>query len=270
LYKDLSAYIRPVFLSDLPAYIKCISPPNIKDLSAYIGWQDKYVVVDKLPLNIEVKSSGYKTEDKLRLLINMSLAASDLFGQINGTLDERNLGAYVWGLGALPYDFEYWKTKERVYELSYGIEQNYKDIDIDFETIVRDYFYSSEGDFVSKVDRDEHWRTRLRSYYSSTDMARLQRRLYRAKILFGIDKYKSIDEAMKAAIVYVTEEPKYDLSASIAGTGWHSELTASITAKRIIRTENNLTSYINGVSPISDDTIFVAQSSGVNKISTST
>jgi hypothetical protein len=101
-------------------------------------------------------------------------------------------------------------------------------------------------------------------------MARLQRRLYRAKILFGIDKYKSIDEAMKAAIVYVTEEPKYDLSASIAGTGWHSELTASITAKRIIRTENNLTSYINGVSPISDDTIFVAQSSGVNKISTST
>jgi hypothetical protein len=270
LYKDLSAFIRPVFLSDLPAYIKSISVPNIKDLSAYIGWRDKYAVMDKLPLNIEVKSSGYKTEDKLKLLINMSLSASDLFGQITGTLDERNLGAYVWGVGALPYDFDYWKTKERVYELSYGIEQNYKDIDIDFETIVRDYFYSSDGDFVSKVDRDEHWRTRLRSYYSSTDMARLQRRLYKAKILFGIDKYKSIDDAMKAAIVYVTEEPKYDLSANITGTGGHSELIANIIAKRIVRTNNNLTSYINGISPISDDTIFVAKSSGVNKISTGT
>jgi hypothetical protein len=270
LYKDLPSYIRPVFLSNLPAYLKCISPINAKDLSASIGWSDKYVVVDKLSLNIEVKSSGYKTEDKLRLLINMSLSAADLTGQITGTLDERNLRAYVNCLGAQPYNFEHWKTKERVRELAYGVEQNYKDIDIDFETIVHDYFYSNEGAFASKVDKDEHWRTRLRAYYSAKDMERLQRRLYRSKILFGIHKYASIDEAMKAAIDYVTEESKYDLSASIKGTGWHSELRAGIIPKEIVSTENNLTSYINGVSPISDDAIFVAQSSGVNKISTGT
>jgi hypothetical protein len=45
---------------------------------------------------------------------------------------------------------------------------------------------------------------------------------------------------------------------------------ASIIVKRIVKTNNNLTSYINGVSPISDDSIFVAKSSGVNKISTGT
>jgi hypothetical protein len=264
--RDLSAIITAMYMKDLPAYIRPIYQQHYRDLSAQIGHNDKYITIDKLPINVYIANSGYRTEDKIQLVINMLKSGSDLFASIVGELDQRELSAYIFGEGVRTYEFDYWKKKERVYDLHYGDEENYKDVDVDFETIVHDYLYSSIGNVATRTYIDEHWRTRLMSFYSPADQDRLLKRLYKVRILFDLNRFNSIDEAIRYGIDYVTSEPKADLPAYIKPVGMPKDLSAYISARRIVSTRNNLTSYINGVFQQEDDEVILNVGDGIQTI----
>lgn len=265
-YRTLSAIITPVYMKDLPAYIKAVFPSHQRNLPAQIGHSEKYITIDKLPINVYVRSSGYRTEDKIRLAISMLRSGADLFASITGTYQERYLSAYIFGEDARAYDFDDWKKREKVYELNKGDTVDYKDVDIDFETIVHDYLYSSIGNVATRAHIDEHWRTRVMSFLSPAAQSRFLTRLYKVKILFDMHSFSSIDEAIKYAINYVTTDFKSDLSATIIPRGLKKDLSAYILTQKITSTNNNLTSYINGVFQQEDDEVILSTNAGIQAI----
>ena len=255
--RDLSAYIRPVFKSDLGAYIY---PKDFvwgqKDLGAKIGYALNSTVQDKLDVNITIKSLGYRTEDKFNVNLAFFRGMHSLTASITSERYPRDLAASINVQTIEPYDFESWRGSERVFDRNYTQELiDYEHVGITFQTIVRDYFYSSGSDVVAKVDDEEHFVTKVASYFSPATSRRLGRKLHKVKYLYDMRHFEDIDEAMRYAIWYVTTTPKMDLGAyinSIAPRG-SEVLTARIGAKRYFSTSNNLTSYINGESPYTYD-----------------
>jgi hypothetical protein len=265
-FREISAYIRPMYKSDLPAYIKAIYPVHQYDLNATIGHSEKYITIDKLPINVYIYSSGYRTEDKLQLVFQLLKSGADLTASIFGEYQKKDLQAIINVQYTGAYDFTYWNKRERVFDLHFGDMVNYKDVDIDFETIVSDYLYSSAGNVVTRTNINEHWRTRLMSFYSYIDYDRTLKRLYKVKILFDLHKFKSIDEAIKYGIDYVTTDFYYDLTAGITPIGMKVDLSAFVRGSKITSTKNNLTSSINGVIQQDDDEVILSAVDDIHTI----
>jgi len=265
--KDLSAYIRPVHQSNLAAYIY---PKNFvwgeKNLGASFGYTLNTVVQDKLIVNISIAPLGFRTEDKFNISIGVFRGGLSLGASIVPQRYPRDLSASINALDVVPYDFETWKGKERVYDTTYTqVIKDYEDVDISFQTIVKDYFYSSGSDVVAKVDRYTHFVTKVASYYSPAKARKLNRTLHKVKYLYDMRHFESTDEAMKYAIWYVTTAPKTDLAAfinSVAPRGTDN-LTARIGATRWYSENNNLTSYIDGKATHDYDVVIGYTDDGV-------
>ena len=265
--KDLSAYIRPVYQSDLGA---SLNPKDYawgqKNLGATFGYALNTVVQDKLTVNIYIDPIGFRTEDKFNINIALFRSGLSLGASITPQRYPADLPAYINALDLVPYDFESWKGKERVYDTTYTqVIKDYEDVDISFQTIVKDYFYSSGSDVVAKVDRYTHFVTKVASYYSPATSRRLDKRLHKVKYLYDMRYFDSIDEAMRYAIWYVTTQPEQNLGAyinSIAPMGLN-DLSARIGATRFYSTSNNLTSYIYGTTTHSYDVVIGYTDDGV-------
>jgi len=265
--KDLSAYIRPVFQSNLGAYIY---PKNFawdqKNLGASFGYALDTVVQDKLIVNISIDPVGFRTEDKFNISIAVFRSGLSLGASITATRTPRDLPAYINALDVVPYNFESWKGRERVYDTTYTqVIKDYEDVDISFQTIVKDYFYSSGSDVVAKVDRYTHFVTKVASYYSPAKARRLNRTLHKVKYLYDMRSFEDTDEAMRYAIWYVTTDPERNLGAyinSIAPIG-SDDLTARIGATRWYSTNNNLTSDIVGTATHTYDVVIGYTDDGV-------
>jgi len=266
-FKDLSSYIRPVYQRDLSAQIY---PKGYvwaqNNLSATFGYATDTVVTDKLNINIHIEPLGWRTEDKFNVDISVFRSGLSLGASITGYTLPVDLTASIVARDVLPYDFESWKGSEKVFDTSYTqVLQDYEEVDISFQTIVKDYFYSSGSDVVAKVDKYTHFVTKVASYYSPTRSRILNRKLHKVKYLYDMRHFATTDEAMRYAIWYVTTTPTKELSAyinSVAPDG-DADLTARIGATRYFTEDNNLTSYINGKATHDYDVIIAYTDDGV-------
>lgn len=232
--KDLSAFVYGMMKSDLMAYIRPIQydyKPAL--LSAKIGFSDSYLEVDKLNLGITIYPGRGMTEDKLRFYFNILRSAEGITAYIRGTLRYNGLSAYIVAEPTNKYTYDHpIKNREVVVHRDYnGVFQQFEYVEMAFKEVVRDYFYSSGGDYVWKKDRFEKWMLAVKSYLPTDVSLQLKRRLHRATVLYDLKKFNSVDEAMKFAIAYVTETTQSDLGATIYNRGRYEVLTGSIVPK---------------------------------------
>jgi hypothetical protein len=88
------------------------------------------------------------------------------------------------------------------------------------------------------------------------------RRLHKATTIYDLKKFKSVDEAIKAAIAYVTEYPQSTLGASIVNLGTYRTLSSVIVPRYTINSKNSLESTITPVG----NTIFLSGKETISKI----
>jgi len=265
--RNLSALINPVFQSNLSASIYAKGYIyGQKNLSASIGYALYTVVQDKLTISVNIDPLGFRTEDKYNISVAIFRSGLSLGASITAQRLPVDLLAYINAVDIAPYDFDNWKGKERVYDTTYGqILKDYEDVTVSFQTIVKDYFYSSGSDVVAKVDRYTHFVTKVASYFSPETARKLGRTSHKVKYLYDMRHFDTTDEAMRYAIWYVTTTPSAELGAyinSIVPRGTE-ELTARIGATRWYSTDNNLTSYIEGKTTHDYDVIIAYTDDGV-------
>jgi len=249
-FRELSSYIRPVFLSDLGAIINPTGwVKGISNLGAKWGFADNYVVQDKLSItfNLSLAPKVYRVEDKLKLYLQIYKKSVSLTASIFGEYINVDLPAYIYGVKLTPYDFERYTGRERVYSRTYYQTLiDFEDVTIEFEDIVRDYIYSSGSNVVAKTDRYQHFLTKISSYYSPTTSERIDSKLHKVKILYDLRKFASMDDAVKCAIDYVTSYPYANVGAYIKATGTYTGLSASVIGITTVSTVENLSSQIDG------------------------
>ena len=267
-FRDLTTYVRAVHMADLGASIRPKDYAwSTKNLGALFGYTLNTVVQDKLSISVHVKALGFRTENKVSISLQIFRASLGLSASIIGEIKPVDLSAYINGIYIEPYDFKNWKSKERVFDRTYSqVVKDYEDIDISFQTIVKDYFYSSGSDVVAKVDKYNHFVTKVASYFSPAKSRLLDRRLNKVKYLYDMRHFATIDEAMRYAIWYVTTSPSADLTAainSIAPMGY-SDISARIGATRYTSDHNNLTSNINGKTTHDYDVVVGYKNDGVD------
>jgi hypothetical protein len=265
---DLSAYIRPVFKGDLSATLNAKGYVYAQsNLGASIGYADNTMVQDRLAISILIKPRGYRTEDKIKLLINVHRAGLSLGASITGVIRPEDLSAYINGVDVLPYNFETWKGSEIVFDTTYTQQlRDYQNVDIMFKSIVKDYYYASGSHIVAPVDRHEGFVVQIMSTYSPTGAARRGFTLHKLRELHDMRKYGSMDEAIRDAIWYVTTDFYQGLGAYINGVTprGNSGLAADIVGLKTYSTDNNLTSSITGTFTHTYDIVVGYTNDGVD------
>ena len=249
-FRELSSYIRPVFLSNLGA---TINPTGwiggISNLGAKWGFADNYVVQDKLSItfNLNLAPETYRVEDKLKLYLQIYKKSVSLTASIFGEYINVDLPAYINGIRLTPYDFEKYSARDRVYSRTYSqVLIDFEDVAIEFEDIVRDYIYSSGSNVVAKTDRYQHFLTKISSYYSPITSERIDSKLHKVRLLYDLRKFESVDAAVRYAIDYVTSYPYANVGAYINAIGTYTGLSASVTGITTVSTLENLSSQIDG------------------------
>jgi hypothetical protein len=249
-FRELNSYIRPVFLSNLGAIINPTGwIKGISDLGAKWGFAANYVVQDKLPItfNLGPAPPTYRVEDKLKLYLQIYKRSAGLTASIFGEYINADLPTYINCIRLTPYDFERYTGRARVYSRTYyQTLLDFEDVAIEFEDIVRDYIYSSGSNVVAKTDRYQHFLTKISSYYSPTTSERINSKVHKVRILYGLRKFNNIDEAVKCTIDYVTSYPFANVAAYINAIGTYTGLRASITGTTTVSTLENLSSQIDG------------------------
>lgn len=234
-YKDLSASLYTTYKSDLFAYIKAlryIYKPKI--LSASIGYADTITEVDKYEISFNVLESEMRTFDRYMIGFDTFGAVKYLSAYIKGIMRSSSLTATITAEAMDPYDFGKVKTTEEVVHLTYaGIFETFETVETSFKSLVKDYYYSSDGNFAWKTNRLDRWILEIKSFLPVNSSLKLKRRLHRETQLYNLKRFSDIDEAMRFAITYVTEYPQSDLSTSIFGRGRYSFLGATINPRYV-------------------------------------
>lgn len=254
---DLPGFIRAVHFKDISSRIKGLSVSDVaSNLGASIGYHDKKIVVDKLPLSIILPNNIYKEKDKLPIYINVYNGLSSLIGLINGIYITKDLGSSITGTYLEDYSFKYSKNWDRVYDLEYdGDVRGKEDVEISFRSVVEDYFYVNAENKVYKIDELDRWVANIRSYTNMVNRIKVKRRLHRSRLLYDIQKFNSIDAAVRFMIDYVTDIPYSDLSSYIYTSSKCVDLGCSIIPSYIKHSKSILNSSITCVNPL--DTIDV-------------
>lgn len=264
-FRDLSGYINTVFLSDLGAiiYPKDWAKGTL-DLGARCGYASHHVVQDKLPINLTIVPVGYRTEDKYHIYLRIYRSALNLGAAIYGEYISVDIPASIFGVPLYPYEFDNFKFREYFYTRTYGqIVRDFQEVDVEFESIVRDYIYSSGGNVVAKTNRYERFLTKVSSYYSPETAALLGRSIHKTKKLYNLDGFSSIDEAMRYAIHYVTTDFYSDLRSIINAVGMYSNLSAYLNGTTYVSDSIDLTSAITGTYTHSYDVVVAFTDDGV-------
>lgn len=250
---DLYAYIKPIFYNYKP-----------KSLSASVGYTDSYLEVDKIKLSINIYPSEFFTEDKFKLLLKLLDAESLLTAYIRGTLRYNSISARIVGDAIPSYTFDtVLQNREIVIHKTYdGIFKTSETIEMAFKSAVKDYFYSSDGEFAWKSNRFDKWVFDIRSLLPPDISLGMIRRLHKATTIYDLKKFKSIDEAVKAAIAYVTEYPQSTLGASIVNLGTYRMLSSVINPRYTMKSKTILESTITPVG----NTIFISEQETISKI----
>lgn len=246
--RNLSAYLRTVYKSELFASITGhYLLERSKNLGARINYESNYLTLDKLPISITLHNNSYYVRDKLALQISLYKAARGLSARINGILIAKDLGATLTPSYLDPYNFENPKYKEIVRELRYNnIERSLQFVELSFRSIVRDMFYVSGSQEVIKMDRLDKWVLDVRSFLPADSKLRIKRRFKRFKYIHSLEDFKTLDDAIKHAIDFVTDNPIRYLNAYINPVGSYNNLTSSISGW--YNSRSNLNTAITGIT----------------------
>lgn len=247
--KNISASIASKYKYDLSAYIKPISTYTHLPLTASIGNSDSYMVTDKLPISVTIFPDSYFTMDKYSLMVNILNKASILRSYINGTLMYNSLKSSINGQEIPSYTFDRaLKNREIVAHRSYdGVLNEYEVVEISFDDVVADYFYSDSSMKLWKKDKFDTWRLDVKSIGVEDASANLKRRLNRALLLKDIRRFKTVDEAIRYAIDYVSMRPVATIGCAITAAGGFSKLTTTINS---VTKLSNTSSISSSITPI--------------------
>jgi hypothetical protein len=250
---DLYAYIKPIFYNYKP-----------KSLSAKTGYTDAYLEVDKLKLSINIHPSEFFTEDKVKLLLSLLDADSLLTAYIRGTLRYNGISAQIVCDTIPSYTFgTVLQNREIVVNKTYDqIFKTFEVVELAFKSAVKDYFFSSAGGFAWKSDRYDRWIFDVRSILPPDVSLGTIRRLHKATTIYDLKKFRNIDDAVRAAITYVTEYPQSTLSASIINLGTYKTLSSIIVPRYIINSKNSLESTITPVGNV----VLINEKESITKI----
>ena len=266
-YRDLTASMYFIHRKDLRAYIIGWyggTADNVKDLKAYINTGD-YSTFDTVDIKYIPeyrgfslfnvyggKAHSYKTYDTIYVLGGKG--GVDLKAYVTAILRSRDLAARIT-VGSLanytsvPGGVD---PKHREVVINFRrFEQRWRRfVDLMFFTNNQDndyhYFYVSDTNTAYKVDRSRTWVIWVEGYFNNfSDI--VDRTHVRRKFIFNLNKYGTVDEAVRDMIDRVAELRRAELPATITGVlPTHRNLSAEIAASYGFRWTKNLTAYAHG------------------------
>lgn len=213
-YLNLPAYIKCTYLDNLVASITGYKiPPYYANLNAKIGYASSYVFKDKLPITINI-GSGYQIEDKIPISLRIFKQQAHLGGYIVGEYRHSDMPATITATWLEEYSFDNTKSREIVYDLNHARQVNwYEVVEMYFKSMVPDYFYVGAGGSIYKTNRLDRWVLDISSYIPQGMALNIRRKLHRAKNLYDLTDFNTLDEAIRFAIDYVTSYNYGDLGA---------------------------------------------------------
>lgn len=250
-HKNLTASLHTIYKSDLSSYVKVLKYSYKPfSLSATVGYADTITQVDKYKISFTVVEGSMTTFDRYTIGLNVFSSVKYLSSYIRGIMQSVSLGASIKAELLEEYNFGKIANTEPVIQLSYdGIFKGSAMVELSFKSLVRDYYYSTDGDQAWKTDRLDQWILDLTSYLPRNIVSGLRRRLHKSKKLYDLKRFSSIDEAMRHAIVYVTEFPQSSLSSSVNCIGGYTSLGSIISPLYIKSGDAYLSSEVFPVEP---------------------
>ena len=264
-YSNISANIYSKFKSELQGIIFALRYEyKPYDLKSSLGFSDYILNVDKLNLRINIFPNEFFTEDVHRINLRILSGYSAMSAFIKCTLNSVGLSASVFGNKIPKYTFDsLFKNRERVVNMTYdGVFKSYEVVELSFSSAVKDYYYSSQGDYAWSQDRFDKWMLAVRSYIPADLALKLNRRLHKATKVYDLRKFVSIDDAIKFAISYVTEYPTSNLLAEVVGSGSFEYLSGTINPRY---TKKSINTLFSEIIPIDSD-IIVKTSDSIIKL----
>lgn len=260
-YRNLFSSIMSVFKSDLLVSIFPVfwvyKPCSI---GGVVGYADTISSINRLTMRVAVHTDFAFCQNEYKLKIRVFSAASYLRSFIRGEFKSRQITSSINSVrlkGALPLGNI--KNREKVIRRNYtGVLQDYKVVEMSFKSVVSEYYYSVEGDYTWSKDVMDKWVLALKSYIPKNTLLNTKRRLYKMTSLYDMSDFSSIDEAVRFAIDYVTEQPVADLGATLFNNSAMSALSAFITPRHTKSNDNVISGDITPIMP----TVFVSTIDG--------
>jgi hypothetical protein len=134
-------------------------------------------------------------------------------------------------------------TKKRtvVLKLNEGIEDWRRYVELTFRQYAQRYYYFSGNQTAYKEFRDEHWEVKVEGYSLSDLPLGVERSKFRKKYLFNLNRYDSIDSAIRDMIDRVTSYKEFDMNFSVLPVHDNSkDLNISIKTRRIYKSNRVL------------------------------
>jgi hypothetical protein len=260
-HRNLFSSIMSVFKSDLLASIFPVfwvyKPSSI---GGVIGYADTISSINRLTMRVTVFTDFAFCENEYKLKIKVFSAASYLRSFVYGELTSRQITSSINSVrlkGELLSGNI--KNREKVIRKNYaGVLQDYKVVEMSFKSVVSEYYYSVEGNYTWSKDVMDKWMLVLKSYIPKNTLLNTKRKLYKMTNLYDLKDFSSIDDAVKFAIDYVTEQPVADLGATLFNNSAMRALSAFIIPRYTKSMENNISGNINSIPP----TVFVSKIDG--------
>ena len=146
--KDLAAYLRCVYKSDLSATLLGKRyDTGVANLYATVGYADTYSFIDKFPINVSITTKSYRFVDKFPISFRFFADTRNLVASITGTYLYKDLPVSISGVYLDPHHFANVKNKQKVYKLSTsGIVEWLEMVELSFKSIVKSYYYIKIAD----------------------------------------------------------------------------------------------------------------------------
>jgi hypothetical protein len=254
--KDLGAYLKALYLKDLPATVYGFRGDfwaQVKDLAAVISTEpltglpratdvidiffgptvDVYAF-DDLPVTYWGKIQHPTDEIAVEYIPGGGRRIQRLLNAyVNPTPMYSDMQASIEGVIQLPYEFRRGRVDARILKDKYfdayedlatfkapyiqnNMELFSRTVQIRFLEGVADYFYQSSANVVWKVDSEEKWVIDVKSWLEEEEFI-ADKKEEKTKIVSDITQFESVDEAIRYAIDWVLAFPQRDLPAIITG-----------------------------------------------------
>jgi hypothetical protein len=251
----ISAYIKTIYLRPLSATLNgVVVYKDSLGLTATIGYDSQFIVMDKLNIKFKTLGSVARVVDTLPLFVHIYGAYRSISASISCMISYNNLSAQIKAIGTEDYTIIKNVSKALVYDLksTYGRAELIKIVELSFRSYIRDYIYLQKANVSFNRFPGEKWEVDIMSYLPANITLRTKRKFFKATTLYKLTPYKSIDDAVKEAIVYVTEITYNNLSAAI--NLYYNSMSVNLLAKisplYVKSNQSDLASLITGDTPL--------------------
>jgi hypothetical protein len=110
------------------------------------------------------------------------------------------------------------------------------------------FSWTTLQDALWKTDRLDKWILDVSSYIPVNIKLATKRKFHKLKYVYDLNRFDSIDEAVRYAIDFVTDYPKVDFPASIYASGGYKNMQAFLNVRRVVQENYDLDVSITGQS----------------------